>query len=109
MSQDLKNQVHGGPVLANTSEDWWDGFAGVRLWTHFNDTWSLVSRDDIGNGGFDVVWNLSFILDYRFRTWGSVFVGYRWLDYDYDSGSGPGRYAYDALQQGPLAGISFHW
>ena len=108
-SQDLKNQVKGGPLLVDTSENWWDGFAGVRLWTHFNDQWTLVSRGDIGAGGSDFVWNVSFILDYQFKTWGSVFLGDRWLDYDYSSGSGPDRYAYDALQQGPLAGISFHW
>ena len=108
-SQELKNQVKGGPVLVDTSENWWDGFAGVRLWTRFNDTWTLVSRGDIGTGGSDFIWNVSFILDYQFKEWGSVFLGYRWLDYDYDSGSGPDRYAYDGLQQGPLAGISFHW
>ena len=67
------------------------------------------SRGDIGAGGSDFVWNVSFILDYQFRHWGSVFIGYRWLDFDYSSGSGPDRYAYNALQQGPLAGIGFHW
>lgn len=108
-SQDLKNQVKGGPVLVDISENWWDGFAGVRLWTRFNDKWTLASRGDIGAGGSDFVLNVSFILDYQFRGWGSVFLGYRWLDYDYSSGSGPDRYAYDALQQGPLAGIAFHW
>ena len=108
-SQELKNQVRGGPVLVDVSENWWDGFVGVRLWTRFNDKWTLASRGDIGAGGSDFIWNVSFILDYQFRKWGSVFLGYRWLDYDYDSGSGPDRYAYKALQQGPLAGIAFHW
>lgn len=108
-SQDLEAQLQGGPSLVDSSESWFDFFGGVRLWTHFTDKWSLLSRGDIGAGGSDFVWNLSFILDYQFRHWGSVFVGYRWLDYDYSSGSGNDRYAYDALQQGPLAGIAFHW
>ena len=107
--QDLDAQVKGGPSLVNSNESWWDVFSGVRLWTHFNDKWSLVSRGDIGAGGSNFVWNVSFILDYQFKKWGSVFAGYRWLDYDYDSGSGQDRYAYDALQQGPLVGIAFHW
>lgn len=46
---------------------------------------------------------------YRFNDWGSVFAGWKWLDYDYETGSGLNRYAYDARQQGPLAGLSIHW
>lgn len=107
--QDLETQVTNGPILVDSSENWWDGFVGVRFWTHFTDVLTLISRGDIGAGGSDFVWNLSFMLDYKFKNWGSVFAGYRWLDYDYDSGSGVNRYAYDALQQGPLAGIVFHW
>jgi len=107
--QDLGTQIQGGPTLVDSNESWWDAFGGVRFWTHFTDTITLISRGDIGAGGSNFVWNVSFILDYQFKKWGSVFFGYRWLDYDYDSGSGPSRYAYDALQQGPLAGLAFHW
>jgi hypothetical protein len=54
--------------------------------------------------------NAAATFDYRFRDWGSVFGGYRILSYDYDNGkSGTDQYAYDAVQQGPLLGISFHW
>jgi len=49
------------------------------------------------------------MFDYRFRDWGSVFLGYRWMDFDYSSGSGINHYAYDATQQGPLAGLMFYW
>ncbi len=107
--QDLEATPSGGPTLVDSGDDWWDAFAGVRLWTHFNDRWTLISRGDIGAGGSDFVWNLSFIVDYQVKNWVSVFFGYRWMDYDYDSGSGKERYAYDALQQGPLAGLSFRW
>lgn len=107
--QDLATQVQGGPSLVDSNENWWDVFGGVRFWTHFTDSVTLISRGDIGAGGSDFVWNVSFILDYQFKKWGSAFMGYRWMDYDYDSGSGMNRYAYDALQQGPLAGISFYW
>ena len=47
---------------------------------------------------------------YRFRDWGSVFAGYKWMDYNYDNGeNGLDRYAYDATQQGPLVGLNIHW
>lgn len=107
--QDLTTQVVNGPRLVDTTEDWWDVFGGIRLWTRFNEKWTTTSRADIGAGGSNFVWNVSFKLDYQFKEWGSVFLGYRWLDYDYDEGSGADRYAYDALQQGPLAGITFYW
>ena len=41
------------------------------------------------------------MFDYRFKPWGSAFVGYKWMDYNYDNGGrGLDRYAYDAMQQG---------
>jgi len=107
--QDLEATPRGGPQLVDSNENWWDFFGGVRLSTHFNDKWTLISRGDIGAGSSDLVWNLFFMADYKFKDWGSAFFGYRWMDYDYDSGSGQDRYAYDALQQGPLAGIAFYW
>lgn len=107
--QDIDIDLDPGPEFIDTNESWWDGFFGLRVFAHINDKWTFIGRGDIGAGGSDFVWNIAATFDYRFRDWGSVFFGYRWLDYDYDSGSGKDRYAYDALQQGPLAGLSFHW
>lgn len=107
--QKLETELSNGVDLIEASDDWWDIFGGIRLWTHFNEQWTLLSQFDIGAGDSDHVWNALFIIDYRFNDWGAVFLGYRWLDYDYDSGSGRDTYAYDALQQGPLAGIKFNW
>ncbi len=107
--QDLELGPQTGSNLMDSNESWWDIFGGVRFWTHFNEKWTLISRGDIGAGGSDFVLNVSFILDYQFRDWGSAFVGFRWMDYDYDNGSGLDRYAYDAAEQGPLMGFSFYW
>jgi hypothetical protein len=107
--QDLELGPQIGLSLVDSTESWWDVFAGVRLWTHFTDKWTLVSRGDIGAGGSDLVWNVSFIVNYQYKDWVSTFFGYRVLDYDYDNGSGPSRYAYDATEQGPLLGLTFYW
>ena len=107
--QDLDVALDPGVPLLNVSETWWDGFAGLRIFTHISENWTFIGRGDIGTGGSDFVWNLVGMFDYQFKDWGSVFVGYKWLDYDYESGSGFDHYGYDALQQGPLAGLSFHW
>ena len=56
------------------------------------------------------MWNLNAMFDYRFKDWGSVFAGYKWMDYDYDNGENEfDRYAYDATQQGPLVGLNIYW
>lgn len=107
--QDLDVTLSTGPELVDISETWWDGFVGLRIFTHISEEWTFIGRGDIGTGDSDFIWNLVGMVDYQFKDWGSVFFGYRLLDYDYDSGSGIDRYAYDALQQGPLAGLSFYW
>jgi len=109
VEQDLN--ASGIPVLFSISnkEDWWDVFAGARIWAPLSDKWSFIGRVDYGAGGSDDTWNLAGTFDYRFKEWGSVFMGYRWMDFDYESGSGLDRYAYDATQQGPLAGLTIHW
>lgn len=94
----------------NTSDRWVDAFIGGRVFAGFAEDWRFIGRADIGAGGSDLVWKLVGLFDYRFTNWGSVFFGYKVLDYDYDNEeSGPTRYAYDARLQGPLVGISFYW
>ena len=109
-----KQQNHtkalNGTTLVDVKEDWWDGFVGGRVITRISDKWKFEGRGDIGTGGSDLVWNLAAFLDYRFKDWGSVFVGYKVMDYDYDNEDyGPDRYTYNARQQGPLAGLSLYW
>lgn len=100
-----------GPVPINISsgDDWWDGFVGGRALVSLGENWGFVGRADVGGGGSDSVLNASFLFDWRFKQWGSAMVGYRWMKFDYQSGSGADLYAYDAVQQGPLLGITFHW
>ena len=100
----------GGATLVDVKEDWWDGFVGGRVITRISDKWKFEGRGDVGAGGSDLVWNLAGFLDYRFKDWGSVFVGWKVMDYDYDNeDNGPDRYTYNARQRGPLAGLSLYW
>ena len=99
------------PSAPNLSikEDWWDAFFGGRVTTRLSKNWSFIGRADYARGGSHGTWNLVGMFDYRFKDWGSVFAGYKWMDFDYSSGSGIKRYEYDARQQGPLAGLNFYW
>jgi hypothetical protein len=98
------------PIDVSGGDDWIHPFIGVRWQYQLNDRWLARSRGDFGYGGSDdQAINLSLMFDYRFRDWISAFVGYRYMDFDYEGGSGNDFYAYDAVQQGPLAGVSFYW
>ena len=96
--------------LLDVSNNWIDIFVGLRNTYTISDEWTLLSRADIGAGGSDFVWNAVVMADYRFNDWGSVFFGFKAMDYDYDNDKhGFDHYAYDATQYGPLAGLNIHW
>ena len=109
--QDLQTTLKPANVqLLDISENWTDGFVGVRNVFKISDNWLLLSRADIGAGGSDFVWNTSVMADYRFNEWGSAFVGYKAMGYDYHNGeTGLNTYAYDAVQKGLLLGLNIHW
>jgi predicted porin len=110
--QKLDVSVEDGPHLLDVSEDWWVGFLGGRMSAALSEKWTFVGRVDygVGSGDTNSIWNLTAMFDYRFRNWGSAFVGYKYMNYDYDNGTrGFERYAYDATQQGPLIGMAIHW
>ena len=110
--QKLDVSVEDGPHLLDVSEDWWVGFLGGRMSAALSEKWTFIGRVDygVGSGDTNIIWNLTAMFDYRFKNWGSVFVGYKYMNYDYDNGTrGFERYAYDATQQGPLMGMAIHW
>ena len=107
--QEFRLQV-GSPVLISVNETWYDGFIGARVITPLSAKWRFVGRADIGAGDSDSVLNALGAFDWRFNNWGSLLIGYRWMDFDYDNGkNGAERYAYDASQAGPLFAFNIHW
>ena len=95
----------------NVEQSWWDGFGGVRLIQELgeNSGWSLIGKADVGGGGSNLTWSALVGVDWQYKDWGSVRAGYKWLGYDYESGTGPDRFALDVVYQGPIAGFKFNW
>ncbi len=107
--QEFRLQV-GSPVLVSVNETWYDGFIGGRVFAPFSENWKFIGRLDVGTGDSDSVWNAIAAIDWRYTKWGSLLLGYRWMDYDYDNGkSGSDRYAYDASQSGLFGAVGFYW
>lgn len=90
-------------------QDWLDAFVGLRKNFSLSKNTSFTARGDIGTGDSDLVWNAALLLGYRFNKTVSMFGGYRWLDYDYETGSGPDRFTYDVTYEGPAIALRFDW
>jgi hypothetical protein len=104
--------IEGAPSVQVANENWWVGFFGGRMSATLSEKWTFIARADygLGSGGSNNQFNMNLMFDYRFRHWGSVFVGYKYLNYDFDNGkTGLDHYGYDASQQGPLVGLMIHW
>ena len=86
-----------------------DFFIGGRYMPRINDRWSFIGRADIGAGDSDLVWNVLAAFDYRITKLLSVFGGWRVLDYDVNTGSGPSTFKYDMNHSGPVLALAFHW
>jgi hypothetical protein len=111
-SVDMDVALDIGPDLVSIDESWADGFVGGRVIWALSPKWTFEGRADIGGGPIgssNHVWNVSAFFDYRFNDLLSGFAGYRVLDYDYSTGSGLSKFAWDVRQQGPLLGLNFHW
>jgi len=107
---DLSMGVSPAPPV-DIEESWWDGFGGVRLGHEFGSKkqWSVKARADVGAGGSDLTWSAYMLAGWQFTKWGSLNAGYKWLGYDYETGSGASRFSWDVTYQGPIAGLVFNW
>ena len=91
-------------------DNWTHAIVGTRFFGTMSDNWTFIARTDVGYGGSDnKAFNATALFDYRFRNWGSVFFGYRYLKYDYSNDKVDDAYAFDAYQSGPAAGLTIHW
>ena len=93
------------------SKSWVDPFVGAQLNVALSDRWWFDLHGDIG--GFDVgsklAWQAYADVGYRASDLVSVYLGYRALDIDYESGSGSTLFRYDVLTAGPQIGVAFRF
>lgn len=99
----LQPSRSGSSVIKLTN---WDGIVGVKGRLSFgeNRAWFVPYYLDVGTGDSDLTWQAIAGLGYSFK-WGDVVAGWRYLDYNFKSGS---KFE-DANFSGPLVGVAFHW
>jgi len=105
---DIDIDFSGAETLSiGGSKEWADPFVGVGFSAPLSERWSFAARGDIGGfgAGSDFSWQLWGLLEYRFGKQNSVALGWRYLDFDYQTGSGNINFEIDTYLSGPIAGV----
>jgi hypothetical protein len=104
--------VGGRAVARSGSVDWLDPVVGARVRYAVAPGHELFLRGDIGGFGVgsDFSWQAIGGYGFEFATYHGIafsgIIGYRALYVDYSQGEGQRRYEFDAVQHGPILGIS---
>ncbi len=106
---DLELSFDDAAIKASGDELWVDGFGGLRASVDVAERLNLFGRFDIGAGGSDFAWNAVLGADLKLGKHKriSLLGGYRWLDVDYENGSGDSKFQFDVLMHGPFLGLGF--
>ncbi|NGP53150.1 hypothetical protein [Thioalkalivibrio sp. XN8] len=109
LSADLRLGAAGQNVSASRDADWVDPLVGLHYTSQLDDNWSLSLRGDIGGFGIGS--------DLTLHGWATLvrqqtpnfswYLGYRYISYDYETGSGINFQRYDLSQYGPGAGVAW--
>lgn len=102
-----------GPInsrYAKTSESWVDPVVGVAFNNPFGARWDFTALAQVGGGvGADLAYGLTASFAWKFGQSTSLTLGYRYLYFDYEDGSGAGRFKFDMKQHGPAIGFRFNF
>jgi hypothetical protein len=109
LSSDLTGQVLQQQFTVSRDADWVDPLVGLNYRLPLNDKWTLDLRGDVGGFGVgsDLTLHGWIKVVHRNSERFSWFAGYRYIAYDYETGSGLNYQRYDLAQQGP--GIGLAW
>ena len=110
---DLDNTLRlSGPIQERNfkvSEDWVDPVIGLRLTKQLSEKWELGGLAHIGGFGVgsDFTWQLSGDLTYAFTERTHLAMGFRYIDFDYEDGSGLDYFKFDVAEYGLAVGLRF--
>jgi hypothetical protein len=97
-------------INVDDSQDWVDPIVGARIQGYLTKKLVVSLRGDVG--GFDMgntsdfAWNVVASVGYELSERMTLLFCYRFLDVDYDDGSGNDRFEYDVQMDGPAIALS---
>lgn len=110
LSARVKASGPQGQVLsAGKDENWLDPLIGARYTWPIAEKWSLNLRGDIGGFGLGSDFAWQGLATVRWQTSPRVgwLFAYRYIDMDYENGSGSEAFKYDMAISGPALGVAF--
>lgn len=105
----------GGPLgetlAASEKENWVDPVLGLRYALPLGERWVLAGRGDIGGFGIgsDFSWHVTVYAGWRMTEQATLLLGFRYLDVDYDDGTGSDRFLWDVAEGGPTLGLAWRF
>lgn len=87
--------------------DWVDAVLGLKGYAGLGRKWGLSGRADIAGFGSDFTWQVAGELTFRPSTGFVLGLGYRYMDVDYDKGTGTDRKLYSIAYKGPQIRLTF--
>jgi opacity protein-like surface antigen len=101
----------GSEIRAEAGESWFDPLVGFRFSHPISDSWVFLGKGDIGGFGIgsDFTWHASVGASWLISDSMAMSLLYRYIDVDYESGSGPSYFALDVAESGPGMGFSFRF
>ena len=101
----------GSTSEAKIEEDWFDPIVGAQAFLPLSKAFQLQLRGDVGgfHVGSNFTWQAIARVNWQVSRVVTLGIGYRWLDQDFETGSGVDYFRWDILTQGPLlaGGIKF--
>jgi opacity protein-like surface antigen len=113
LDSDVTVTTAGGPAAgtrtAGAGDSWIDPLVGVATELPIGKRWSVGFLGDIGGFGIgsDFAWQLMGSVRFQASERISVVGAYRYIDMDYENGSGTELFGYDMALSGPAIGVSF--
>jgi len=108
----ISNEIEFKPGVApgftaDNSRTWADPIIGAKLVYDLTEHWFGTVLGDVGGFGVgsDISWSIFGGVGYRFTSWFSATLGYRYLHVDYDKDG----FLMNANIQGLLLGLGFHF
>ena len=101
----------GGTSEAKIEEDWFDPIVGAQAFLPLSKAFQLQLRGDVGgfHVGSNFTWQAIARVNWQVSRVVSLGIGYRWLDQDFETGSGVDYFRWDILTQGPLLAGGFRF
>lgn len=114
---DTDIDVTAGPLTGSfdNGDTWVDPVIGFRVQHRLAPQWRLQAQADIGGFGIgsasEFTWNVMGGVAYDGWDQTSIFLLYRALSVDFDSGTRgtPSFFEYDTITQGPLVGVAYRF